>query len=267
MNEYFTISPMWEEVRFNHDDCGDRKLRLYVKRTPKGWTYHCHNCGWSGRRRYMHLSPEEVSRLAAARQEHTQEPVYDTVQLPPDAGENIPEFAYAWLKKYSLTDKEICELGCKWSESLQRLILPVYNNGQLVYWQGRGFTPGKPKYINPRVKRGSVLVKNLNHADSKLILVEDIISAKIVARLCNSAALLGSYLGTDATKQISALKPSRVGVWLDPDKHREAHGIAMKLALSAHVGVVRPIFSSRDPKEHSNGEIKKILVGSGFLEW
>ena len=54
------------------------------------------------------------------------------IHLPKDFSKDIPSKAKHWLEKYNITDDEIDRFNFGWSESYQRLILPVYNDDKLT---------------------------------------------------------------------------------------------------------------------------------------
>ena len=103
---------------------------------------------------------------------------------------------------------------------MDRVILPVWGEEGLLYWQGRALTQrdGVPKYINVTTKRKSVYFV-VNMDSDTTVLVEDILSALAVARAgANSLALLGSSMNMGVQEFI---KTNKVRVWLDPDKRKE----------------------------------------------
>lgn len=243
------------EVAFDHEECGDSRTRLYVKRTSKGHLYHCHNCGFRGFQRGGLLTPSETVRVLK------QEPQLETtivkdVRLPNDFTTEIPPEGLAWLYKYGITDEEIRAYGLGYSPSLQRLILPVYSEGDLVYWQGRSLNKDqKPKYIN--VKQGGRDVYFSRNTESDWgCLVEDILSAIKVGRVTSSIGLLGSYIPSILSRNL--LEFDRVYIWLDEDKWKDSVKYARKLSVLLGKRVT-PIRTELDPKEYSTEGIREIL--------
>lgn len=180
------------------------------------------------------------------------------IRLPQDFLHELPDFARLWLLKYGITVNESQSFG--WSPGLRRLILPVYVDDMLVYWQGRTFEPitkENPKYLNIRSQGAKHVFFHLAHPTAQAVcLVEDILSASKCGRHVNAIALLGSYF-PDALLQL--LKPyTKIYIWLDADKYATAVRAAKRLheLLSKPVQVV---FTDHDPKEYPDSVIKEIL--------
>ncbi len=151
------------------------------------------------------------------------------VYLPADVTDEIPTMCWLWLKQYNITPQEATLWNFKWSPSYQRLIIPVYKDGELVYWQGRYFctapsTPAArtssctglaragtdkskviPKWLNVKSSRKDALFEAGGSDDSSnvTVLVEDILSAIAVSRAGYCAkALLGCHLTETILKDL-----------------------------------------------------------------
>jgi DNA primase len=164
-----------------------------------------------------------------------------------------------WLYKAGLSNWEIEHRGIYFNPVMDRVVIPVYSSGKLVYWQARGFdTEGRPKYINPAVDRSSIMYKT--GKGKVLVLTEDILSACRVSNLTAAWSLMGVNL-TDAMMLQVMETGSQVVVALDPDPPGIAGSIGVYNKL-ASVGVpVRNITPAlpADPKllslEELNGYI------------
>ena len=239
-----------------------------VWRISFGWRVYCHRCGASKVVKSTGVaSPSAIiSRVNGLRS--VVKPKSKVVYLPEDFDTTfLPFTAKAWLRKYGVTDEEIKRYRLGYSERMNRLILPVFNGGELVYWQGRRLSGNKeePKYISMKSTSGSAFF-NLCKPDAKeVVLVEDVVSAICVRRAgFNSIALLGSYVGDRLAAHLVALKIHRVLVWLDPDKRREAVRFARRLSgmgFSATC-LVTPV---EDPKDYSITQIRNHLSKGGFV--
>jgi len=169
-----------------------------------------------------------------------------------------------WLYKYGITDQDIKRYRFGFSEWYDRLIMPVFNDGKLVYWQGRNLgksTKDSPKYTNVKSNRSSVYFQLLTYPGKPVVLVEDILSAIRVNNAgYNSVALLGTNIGTYLVKELQQLRPTLVLVWLDPDKRLDCVKYACRLTA---LGVpTQPVITcDRDPKEYSQQEIKDLIGG------
>lgn len=248
-----------EEVRSNCPHCGDTRERLYTKAVRDGSVQYCHNCQYRGFiRGDKQASPKSVLERAEIlfKTYKTGETIgyAKHIQLPHDFTLDLPDKALAWLYKYQITDEEIRQFRFGWSQRLKRLILPVYRDDQLVYYQGRTFDPItkiNPKYLNIRqsgAKNVYFLCSSSNIHNNSIVMVEDILSAIKVGRQFNSIALLGSYLPDSMLPVFK--KYNKVFIWLDADKYKES--IKMMQKLGARGTPTRVISTPKDPKENSD---------------
>lgn len=202
--------------------------------------------------------PNGIQRLKQELEEYPYEPPY----LPVDCDILYPQRALDWVAQYELTKNDLYKHNVLWSETMQRLIFPVYGDGLLIAWQGRSFNLqdqaiGKiPKWYGKGNLKDTF---NLLGKGDKLVLVEDIVSAIKVSK-CGVMALplYGSFVGIERFKRIYSLfcKEVEVLIWLDPDKRLEA---VKEAKLGMLLMNCRTIISDKDPKEHDFQTIKKIL--------
>ncbi|NIT54780.1 MAG: hypothetical protein GWN00_00600, partial [Aliifodinibius sp.] len=154
--DYFDLNaPINEGRRYRHPDCSEGKDRaLIVTRTAEGWKWWCHRCGKGGFRDVNGLSPQQTMEwLKNLKAKPVQR--QDRIELPKDFSNQIPPEGWAWLFKSGLDEHDVQRYKMGYSRQLHRLIMPVYTDGQLVYWQGRSLvaaTPENPKYINVHQK-------------------------------------------------------------------------------------------------------------------
>jgi hypothetical protein len=184
---------------------------------------------------------------------------YQLPYLPVDCDILYPHKAIEWIEQYQLTREDLYKHNVLWSETMQRLIFPVFGDGHLIAWQGRYFgdLPDKPKWYGKGNLKDTY---NILNQTNRIVLTEDIISAIKVSK-CGVGAmpLYGSFVGRERFKRLYNLinKDDEVLVWLDPDKRKEG---TKEAELGRLYGInCRTILSSYDPKEHSYEEIKRIL--------
>lgn len=143
--------------------------------------------------------------------------------------------AYAWRGKFA-----------------GRLIIPVYEHGELVYFQARAMFGENPKYLNPRVPRGEVLFNaeiaqatlrcNKPGSPPTLFITEGAFNAMSAGS--NSVAIFGKVMSpvqeARIMQMLTSLLPSKaqVVVALDHGAEREAIEIASRLYSMATVGVL-----------------------------
>jgi hypothetical protein len=223
----------------------------------KGYLLFCHKCGkkkWIPRRGF---SPRAVRALLNT----PRTKVYQDISLPSDMSYKIPAKGLVWLYEYGLTDKLIRELGFGYSEKYQRLIMPVYEDDDLVHWSGRYLGDHKKddtsKYIL-RTKSGKYFWSYNPHDSNRAVLVEDMLSAiKVGLAGYAGVCLFGSYL-KDQTIDNVADQYDRLTVWLDPDKRKDATKYTKRFSsLGYDFNAV--LTAKKDPKEYTIKEIKKFL--------
>ena len=183
-----------------------------------------------------------------------------TVRLPRDFSLDIPEEGRLWLYKASITPHMARQAGIGYSEYFKRVVIPVYQGSELVYFQARAlYKDQQPKYINPKVDRSAIGYWVIPEGGSyeTLVLTEDILSAMRVGAFVPALSPLGTSLSVSLANRIAEYK--QVITWLDPDPAGEdgAHNMRKMLKL---IGVqTRDIVSKADPKNLSDGEIKWLL--------
>lgn len=202
---------------------------------------YCYRCGYTtGRKSFTSHAPPQSQRVV----------------LPADVTTELPFEARAWLGQYQLARLDLNRNHVMWSERWSRIIFPYFNKTELLAWQGRyvGTDKTKAKWFS----QGKIheIIHPVQVTKRKAIMVEDIVSAIKVSRLCGAIPIFGSSV---SARQILRLKTvvDEVWYWLDPDMRTKSVKMAKLsnlLGLPAHV-----IFSDRDPKEHSHDDIANIL--------
>lgn len=179
------------------------------------------------------------------------------LQLPEDVSTYIPRKPYEWLKK-ALTDEEILKHGIGWSQRLEAIILPARDKtGELLLYQSRYFGNKKniPKYLTKGLK-GDILLTLGDHPTSRIVLVEDLLSAIVVSRVENSMPLWGATVTLGTLRKLSK-QYRKLAIWLDYDK------LAGALKLSSEARLlfeeVEVLTSENDPKYQGKEQLEKIL--------
>lgn len=168
------------------------------------------------------------------------------VKLPPDdLTLNFNKENLDWLKKY-LKD---CEIGdhFRYSPSLQRHVYRTEG-----YWEARSVNPSvKPKCLS----HGSKPFILFGEGDP-IVVVEDVVSAIKVSRVCTALPLFGSHLPGDWMVRIAKMKPSKVVIWLDNDKIFESREYSYKMRQL--VPTCFSLSTQKDPKEYDEEDIKRL---------
>jgi len=224
--------PCPECRRIGADRSGDN-LAVY----SDGHCY-CYRCGYrTGRRSFTQTK------------DSTRTPTDGTsIVLPSDVTTELPFEAKDWLKQYQLTRLDTNRNHVMWSEKYSRIVFPYFNETELLAWQGRyiGEDKTKAKWFS----QGKIheIIHPLQVKNRFAVIVEDIVSAIKVSKICGAIPIFGSSI---STKQWLRLKTivDRSCLWLDPDLRGKSLTIARVGTL---LGVpTHPIFSDKDPKEHT----------------
>lgn len=191
-----------------------------------------------------------------------QEPV---IKLPLDFTLDIPEQHALWLYKSSVFSTTAKDYGIGWSDSMQRVVIPVYNDSALVYTQARAVHPGmKPKYLNKKNASKSSVYFESKESTFKVVpedtccLVEAALSVIRCGWYCKTFSALGSDLTDSLAYKLSKYK--QVLVWYDPDK-AGAEGTAKAVRKLSMLGCSAiKIATNKKPKEYTNSEIQEIIT-------
>lgn len=158
---------------------------------------------------------------------------------------------YLWLRSFGVTDAEISSQNIGWSTLFEMLVFPIYDEPRnLIAWQGRNFNTrayNYKKYLNSGEFSDllHILGSSTKEAsENTIILVEDVVSAIKVSRVCQAMPLWGS---TVAMKTVRRLQDrfSSLGIWLDRDKYKEAFRAAIRASQFMPSFVIE---SENDPK-------------------
>lgn len=266
-------APLDEPVRQSYCPfCEPDKVSSHgfvVTRKRTGFSLWCHRCHTKRFVRTTSPSPTAVRKYVKQRMDptgtkQTENVVKRTVVLPSDFTLDIPASGLLWLRTYGVTDEEVHRYRFGYSPSLDRLILPVFREEGIVFWQGRNLSAdtSRPKYLNVRTNRSDVLF-TVDRTTETVVVVEDILSCLAVARAGFSAcALLGSYVNNGTIKTLISVFGStrKFKIWLDADKRKE--GCKYSKKLSAFGLTASPIIlPDKDPKEYSSVDIQTTVQG------
>jgi hypothetical protein len=247
-------------VRHRHPGCSDGKDQaLTVIRRSDGWYVHCFRCGKSDFKSTDNLSPDQVLRWK--REPEVENEQTAQVKLPYDYSSKVSRIGLAWLFACGVTQPEIDQYKIGYSVSKDRVILPVYENGELVYWQGRylGDDPKRPKYINQaKAGRRDIYFKVVHDRFDKVVIVEDILSSINVGRVRDCYALLSAHVPDRLVFDL-AERYKRILLWLDYDKGEKMGQWCLRyrsFGLS-----VSFLHTDKDPKYYSEKEIEELTGG------
>ena len=231
------------------DKSGDN-LVVYVDQGE-----HCFSCGY-------HIdSPDSVANLKKKVTNRYGIKECGVVELPFDASEIIREDAMTWLLQYGMTIKEIIRFKMLWSEGLEYLIFPWFNQHELVFWQGRNFGPTGQKYDTRGDVHNNLSVihcgPSITRTTGTVVVVEDFISAIKVSRHIDCMPMWGGKLN-----KINALRLSRyykkLIVWGDYDKAQQNISLSNNYSQYFEKGS-KCLLTIEDPKCYNDETIKELV--------
>ena len=268
------MNPDWLELakllpagRSERIPCCKADKSALITHSAKGYSYVCFRCQ---ERVFKAHGKRSIAELIKQRKEFLayREYVKDSLKLPSDFCSAIPPKHRVWLFKAGITEDEAAWHNIGWSESMQRIILPVYaEDGDLICVQGRAVLDGQePKYLNPKGPRVSSAVfyaPALEPADH-FVVVEDILSAIKISSVAHAFSILGTNMTFERAAYISTKTP-HVYLWFDNDKAGRQARRKAEDRLGLFDIRCEHVFSDIDPKLYTRAEIKDAVVNGRSL--
>lgn len=204
----------------------------------------CFSCGYNEQTNRLIKDEKPLKRITPGIPEDFQLGVYQPWEID-------------YLEKY--LSKDVYTRVCGHSKQYDRLIFPIYYNGEYKCWQGRS-NNREPKWLICSIKhiigyKHPYIAANPNKLP--YILCEDIISMLKISQVHPAIALLGSKITKSYANFLLSLG-TRFILWLDGDtagksgilKIKEAFGLAAE---------IRVIQTKYDPKEYSLERIQHFI--------
>ncbi len=273
-----------EYGRHDKIQCCATDNSMRIEHNSQGYRGWCFRCKQHKFEPHGQLSLEELSKRRAAINAVLES---KSLYMPSDLSSEMPNYAAAWLLRAGVPLALAQRYGIGFSAKLDRVVLPVYRDKELVAYTMRS-TNDKPKYIERQVDESAIFVSSdetIIEPEQRgsygldFVVTEDILSAIRVGRIVTTLALLGTsvsgpkvqgLLGT--YRKVRAPAPSemvgkheedvlRIGVWLDADKAGRVAAKRLESRLELQGCSVLRIRTDKDPKRYSNRQIKEILSG------
>ena len=228
----------------------------------RGWSAFCFRCDDKG---WFPKPQESLSeRIARRAREAAQDlNTASSVALPEPINTDIatwPVKAAVWLYKAGIGKPEIDQLGAYYHEPTGRVVVPVIDGDEVIYWQARDplwtRLSDRPKYINPSIDKQHLVAK-YGRGDP-LVLTEDVLSAFRVGQVTEAWSLLGTNL-TDPVLVRIIERGGKVRVWLDPDAAGRKASRTIINRLTACGVDASAIHTQRDPKLYSRRDITLVI--------
>lgn len=220
--------------------CGNRKNKLYINVEER--VFHCFRCGFDGRIEKLfeevgtdihdYIIDDGTPANISVKKDTPQPQEKKAKELPEEYRELIGNNsakaiqALQYLRNRGLNDSLISEykIGyCFSGKYNNRIIIPYYENNELVYFVGRDFLDvQKPKYLNAEWEKMHFLFNYERVKKSSrdfIIVVEgamDIFSAPN-----HTVCLLGKFVSAEQKKLLS--KYRKIYVALDSDAILDSH--------------------------------------------
>jgi hypothetical protein len=245
------------QKRYGTHECGAGR-KLVLSRDTSGysaWCFRCSDSGWApGPKLSLAERVAEARRAADADTE-----ARARVQLPAPHVHDLtawPLDGRVWLHRAGLGGPEIARLGAYYHPPTNRVVLPLLEGSDVVFWQARSIDGRLPKYLSPPVDRGTLLPRF--GAGHSIILTEDLLSAFKIGLVGEAWCLMGTYANP---RLIAGLlqRQAPVLIWLDPDAPGRKAAAKVFKQLSAYGIEARVIRSERDPKLHTFDDIKECI--------
>lgn len=179
-----------EEWRFNCPEClrvrgrPDTKAHLYYN--IRSGMFFCHRCGFKGQGaakvlRAFGIDAKEGVRRPRPARVLKEPPTPSTVVTLPEKAQPVERGTAAWnylTRVRGLPEKWIRTLGLLDWEGECRIVVPIYEKGDLIYWVARTYIDMDPKYRNPRVPRKEVIFNwDLTRRSERVYICEGVFSA------------------------------------------------------------------------------------------
>ena len=244
--------PLGSVIKIPHEGCSNSKA-LRVEHKPDGIYFYCFKCGafWVDR---IQSSVAEKKRRREIYELTKQKQAEFSIELPADFSNRINSHGLAWLGSGGWTVSLIQLYNIGWSESLNRVIIPVRYKGYHGYTARSVEDWQTPKYLE-KIRNKHPWVSADLKGDT-ICLAEDVLSAGRIGQFIPSMALLGIKINEQALSIIQLYK--NILIWLDPDKagYTGTVQIAKKLSLYKKIRIIK---SDKDPKCLTNNQIKDKL--------
>lgn len=250
-----------QKTRLSCHECGNNNKAGCVSHSPTSFSFFCFACGHT---EFKDKGKQTLAELKYYKELNDAAVNYADYKctLPTDCCDDFPLAARLWLLKGGTTESDWRDYGIRYSPSLQRVVLPVYDAERNLEWyQLRAIEKWqRPKYLQPSADRSRVLFKSkpVNTGSRRCIITEDILSSIKTGKCEQSFSLLGTKPTTFHINFLS--KFDEVTIWLDSDRagQKGAYNLRKSLAMFTEV---RCISTELDPKYLTLEQIKEKIGG------
>ena len=247
-----------QTIKVHHCKTGNQNDRLYIKRIDKGYLYNCYHCGCKG----LAKTTSGFSTHNGVPKKKWQGPP-TKLFLPRDSIRSFQQWdtpAKKWIWEAGLAGVDVEQYGLVYSPKQGRVVIPVYQDGELVCHQARRIFDKDPypKYLTKKLDIYAGAWYSVAEGNA-LVLVEDVLSGIKCSKFHTSIALLGTELHPRTMKKILDGKYSKIYLFLDNDNRyvkSKQRAFKDKLSMFYDVELIR---TDKDPKRYPYKDLKELL--------
>jgi DNA primase len=253
-----------DQLFFNCPFCNEIKGKLGVNLKKK--IYHCFHCNVSGRVKDLPITTTRdfnhyIENKLIKKMKPVEQKIYP--KLPNSCfkiSETKTPRAFKYLIKRGITKNMIEKYNlnyCYEDIYMSRIIVPVYENAELVYFLGRSITPRVPKYLNSAIPKGGTVFKTFTGKVEQAVICEGVFDAMKIGEVLPAICLLGKKATPQQMKTILECVTDKIFVMLDRDAFRE--GMELSSMLSLYIKSKFLLIDYKDPGEMTTQQIKEVL--------
>lgn len=281
------------EIRMNCRACGDHKHHMYVHVRSGKWM--CHRCGEHGSLYTLiaqlegdadyrtikqicqkfktpeipsSLSFHDIKEMLLSREKETSVETHKTIPWPKyylrDAC--FSSVAMDYLKSRGFSKEDVQFYRLKTDRQEKYIVVPFFENGDLVYYQIRGINNSQK--LNP--EKGVALGKScylFNHDGAKqyeeVVVVEGWADAMTVGK--NAVSIQGKILSKIQAKKLADMKANKYVIFFDADDSTAQHQVNSAKLLQGYTD--KPVFmvnsytqTDKDPNDLGRDRCRELIA-------
>lgn len=206
---------------------------------------YCHACKYKEHTKHLIMNEQPSA-------------INGSLELPIKDTEIIPKEELEWLQKYNISKEHINKNNIFYSELYKRICFPRYTNNEITACWLRSIKTVKDKWLFIGDRNEIYYFKKQQDKCTRSIAVcEDLISAIRLSDHMDTLCLCGTNSNNAGFVPVF-INYSNIVCFLDGDEagRTAAENLRQKYKILFNV---RKIFAIKDPKCHSNKELKELL--------
>lgn len=253
--------------------CGDSPTHNHLYINEEKGVFYCFYCGYSGKLEKLlkeHSTDPGLKPRPMITEKEKRSPI--DFSLLPKVTKESNWVAFSYLKKRGLTDNEIEMYDIRYADKGKyecRVIVPIYEEGQVVCFSARDFVGLRKKYLFPAygetLLTAGEAIFNLNRAKEInphwVIVSEGVFDAIHLDRILGTVGLsiLSNELARGQLKKLLRLPNHTVFIiMLDSDAHKKSMKMARKLYECGRTVYVS-LLDEGDPASLSQSDLDKAI--------